>query len=1059
MIRPGILYLLTVLAICNFCKQDFASVKRHQWRCKSKIPTMEADENVNTSRNSHAININNISDNHSNCEHIKCACGKHCKGLRGLKSHQRSCRTVKIISKQQNITHSSNDSFDNYLDPYPDDDLPELLEAKPGVNLPKSTEEWDIANAFFHANLPTDKIAMGNIDGLAKHFSSVVYNYFKENFGVKNNSEDSNKEYSLKYKTLSNGQLKSALKKLKGKNASVSEIQYVSKLLRNKLKLNVKAYCETIDHDMEISKHFWGYCKMFIQKPQRVLPSFSMEPCYTFYKKSFWCFNRFKTYVIPSWIPRFNNPTVSFNSAKPTYGEVSKIVKRMKASGSPCPLDQISIITFKRCQYLRTYITILMSEIIKRNRIPTTWRRAITILIHKKGDTKDPSNFRPITLENVCLKIFTSLMRDRLYEFLVANKYIEIDIQKGFSPKLSGTWEHIAQLTNIINKARRQQRSVTITLLDLRNAFGEVSHNLIETTLKYHHVPNDVIDLIKSVYTDFSTCIATDQFVTPLVAVKKGVLQGDSMSPLIFNLVMNTFVQYVKKEHFQQLGYKYFKYLLPRHWMQFADDAVAITGQEYENQILLNAFGRWCAWSDMLIRVDKCHSFGMKKIKSHSKQVQPKLYINNELIPPIKNHESFLYLGRYFDFKMSNKDHMNRILDTVNTNMESINNLPLHPKNKMKLYHRYLLSKISWDLTVAEIPETWLKNNVDNVISSYVRLWFEIPIAGTLEGISLPHSKFGFSFIKISTKALQCRVNFRCKLSTSPNADIRQMQYDSSPNNIKYDQYKSSRDAIKDIRNTSENRILKMLSQGLIMRAIRDHAWTGSNIYWHKALSRLPKNIYSFVTRYLNNTLANGTNLFKWGKAQTTSCGLCSGNETLGHVVAGCKTSLQQLRYNWRHDSVLKAIAVALSPLVGATNMYCDCDPATFRSPSIITGDADRPDLVITSDNRNLLILELTVGYETNLEANFSRKNHKYKHLLKELNKTYNVKYVNLSMGCIGTIYSCSKSIKQCFKDMGMTDNNSNYLITKTIEIAIRCSYYIFCRRGKEWDSPKLLSW
>ena len=213
---------------------------------------------------------------------------------------------------------------------------------------------------------------------------------------------------------------------------------------------------------------------------------------------------------------------------------------------------------------------------------------------------------------------------------------------------------------------------------------------------------------------------------------------------------------------------------------------------------------------------------------------------------------------------MSNKDHMNRILDTVNTNMESINNLPLHPKNKMKLYHRYLLSKISWDLTVTDIPETWLKNNVDNLITSYIRLWFEIPIAGTLEGISLPHSKFGFSFIKVSTKALKCRVNFRYKLSTSPNADIRKMKYDTSRNNIKYDQYESSRDAIKDIRNTSENRILEMPSQGLIMRAIRDHACTGSNIYWHKALSRLPKkNIYSFVTRYLNNTLTNGTNLFK----------------------------------------------------------------------------------------------------------------------------------------------------------------------------------------------------
>ena len=52
----------------------------------------------------------------------------------------------------------------------------------------------------------------------------------------------------------------------------------------------------------------------------------------------------------------------------------------------------------------------------------------------------------------------------------------------------------------------------------------------------------------------------------------------------------------------------------------------------------------------MIIRVDKCHTFGMKKVNTLSKQCQPKLYINNDQIPPVKNDESFKYLGRYFDY-------------------------------------------------------------------------------------------------------------------------------------------------------------------------------------------------------------------------------------------------------------------------------------------------------------------------------------------------------------------------------------------------------------------------
>ena len=101
------------------------------------------------------------------------------------------------------------------------------------------------------------------------------------------------------------------------------------------------------------------------------------------------------------------------------------------------------------------------------------------------------------------------------------------------------------------------------------------------------------------------------------------------------------FIQYIKSENFQQFGYKFIQHLNPRHWYQFADDATVVTGLESENQVLLNAFNRWCTWAHMIIRVDKCHAFGMKKVNTLSKQFQPKLYINNEKIPPVKKDESF----------------------------------------------------------------------------------------------------------------------------------------------------------------------------------------------------------------------------------------------------------------------------------------------------------------------------------------------------------------------------------------------------------------------------------
>ena len=299
-------------------------------------------------------------------------------------------------------------------------------------------------------------------------------------------------------------------------------------------------------HDQEISKKFWHYCKKFIEIPSRILPEFDKQKCNNYFRKSLAAVNPTKLFFIPEWIPKFNEPSVEFNLAPPTYNKICKIVKRMKASGSPCSLGQISFICFKRCSILPSFVLEICKEVLRRKSIPRSWQRAATILIYKKGDKSDPSNFRPITLEPVMLKIFTSLLRDRVFEFLHDNNYIETSIQKGFTPGLSGTYENIANMSHIINDARRKQHSVTITLIDLQNAFGEVHHNLIDTVLKHHHIPDDVIKIIRSLYSDFHITILTNSFSSDFIKVGKGVLQGDCLSPPIFNMVMNTFIQNIR---------------------------------------------------------------------------------------------------------------------------------------------------------------------------------------------------------------------------------------------------------------------------------------------------------------------------------------------------------------------------------------------------------------------------------------------------------------------------------------------------------------------------------
>ena len=135
-----------------------------------------------------------------------------------------------------------------------------------------------------------------------------------------------------------------------------------------------------------------------------------------------------------------------------------------------------------------------------------------------------------------------------MFSFLSKSKFIDSEIQTGFTPKISGALEHTSMMASIIDKARIKQRSVVITLLDLKKAFREVHHNLIKAVLNHHHVPPTIQALVSNLYDNFQTSIITDNFISPAIPVGRGVLQGDCLSPLLFNMCFNTFIQFTKQE-------------------------------------------------------------------------------------------------------------------------------------------------------------------------------------------------------------------------------------------------------------------------------------------------------------------------------------------------------------------------------------------------------------------------------------------------------------------------------------------------------------------------------
>ena len=107
---------------------------------------------------------------------------------------------------------------------------------------------------------------------------------------------------------------------------------------------------------------------------------------------------------------------------------------------------------------------------------------------------------------------------------------------------------------------------------------------------------------------------------------------------------INTYIQYIKSDRFIQLGFTSSQPLLrPKHWFQFADDAAITSGEEYETQILLNAFTTWCSWAKMTLRIDKCKTFGVSKL--YKLQIPSKIISKNLFFSPMY---SFVNIYKYF---------------------------------------------------------------------------------------------------------------------------------------------------------------------------------------------------------------------------------------------------------------------------------------------------------------------------------------------------------------------------------------------------------------------------
>jgi len=203
MIRSYIIVLFALFTVCSFCGKDFVALGRHQWRCKQRVHS-------NTTGPDGDINIPLVRDTVSPVRNIdiasiKCCCGKSCKGIKGLRIHQRSCKIVNNLDEEESIMDESYCETEEC----PEEPLGDHFKLNPGIRLPRSDNEWLLANTFFQSAFVNVVVNESTVSDVVKLMSTTIYNYFKEACGTVGNCD---KELENKYKDCLAKDLKKQLK-------------------------------------------------------------------------------------------------------------------------------------------------------------------------------------------------------------------------------------------------------------------------------------------------------------------------------------------------------------------------------------------------------------------------------------------------------------------------------------------------------------------------------------------------------------------------------------------------------------------------------------------------------------------------------------------------------------------------------------------------------------------------------------------------------------------------------------------------------------------------------
>ena len=372
-----------------------------------------------------------------------------------------------------------------------------------------------------------------------------------------------------------------------------------------------------------------------------------------------------------------------------------------------------------------------------------------TIIYKRKGKTYELTNYRPISLINLDLKILAKILTNRLKPVLPS--IIHESQTAVYGRRIDHTVHMLRDLIALIEK---EDLDGALIFLDQEKAFDRVDHELLFKTMESFGIGHEFIKWVKTLYSDASTQIKVNGFLTPSIPLKRGVRQGCPLSPLLYVLVIELLALQLRQNP-NIVGFKIEGERIVS--LHYADDAI------------------------IAIKQNQCFKEVIKELKLYEDATGAKVNLEkteglwlgawkNRLDTPLNivwTNKNVKRLGVYFGNDNPAKYTFEDIIPKVKQSMNYWKQFHLSISARARTIEIFHASRLWYASSFYDIPQD-AESQLQKDFFKYVNFPHKAPTVSQVEMQKLREDG-GLKLIDIRTKTDTYKARWLIELVTNPN--------------------------------------------------------------------------------------------------------------------------------------------------------------------------------------------------------------------------------------------------------------------------------------------------